>query len=206
MRTYGGNFGWQAVLYPRGNMGLFNVPVKENETAHQYVVNLATGAWCRFTGLNANCWSLHDDDLFFGGAGGKVHHADIGTSDDGAEIVAEAKSSFHYFGAPGRTKRFTMVRPNLASDGNLVLGLGINTDFADRAPTSTPSFSGSGGSPWDTTDWDTGEWGDDAQIANDWLSVTGLGTSVALRLRIATSTLTVSWQSTDWVFEAGGIL
>lgn len=206
VRVYGGNFGWQGVLYPKGTMALFNVPVGENVTSHQYVVNMVTGAWCRFKGMNANCWSVFADDLYFGGNSGAVYKADTGASDDGAEIKADGKSAFTYFGAPGRLKRFTMVRPNLATDGAAPVALDLNVDFEDKAPASSPTFSGAGGSAWDVTAWDVGEWGDNAQIAKDWLSVTGLGYAAALRIRIATDALTVFWQSTDWIFEPGGLV
>ena len=204
VRKHGGNFGWEAVLYPCGNMALFNVPIAEGRTAHQYVVNLTTGAWCRFRGMNANCWAVFVDRLYFGGGDGKVHEADTGASDNGGAIVADGKSAFQYFGTPGRLKRFTMVRPNLAADGDLDVALELNVDFEDRPPTAAPTFSRSGGSPWDATDWGAGDWADDAQIAKDWLSVSGLGTAAALRIKVATRAHTVAWQSTDWLFERGG--
>ena len=65
--SYGGNFGWQAISYPKSNWGLFNVPTVEGEQAEQHVVNVLTGAWCRFTGMNAVCWEVFNDDLYFGG-------------------------------------------------------------------------------------------------------------------------------------------
>lgn len=206
VREYGGNFGWQGVLYPKGGMALFNVPVASVRGAQQYVMNTVTGAWCRYTGMNASCWSVFNDNLYFGGANGGVYKADTGTSDDGADIEAQAKSAFTYFGAPGRLKRFTLVRPNLATDGAAPVALDLNVDFEDRAPASAPTFAGGGGSVWDVTAWDAGEWGDNAQVAKDWISVTGLGYAAALRIRIHTDALTVSWQSTDWIFEPGGLI
>ena len=206
VRDSGARFGWEGIVYPKAEMALFNVPAAAGVTAQQFVMNLATGAWCRFTGMNANCWALGADDLYFGGAGGNVYRADTGTADDGATIVADAKSAFTYFGAAGRLKRFTMVRPNLASDGAPVAALDLNVDFEDRAPVSIPTLSGAGNAAWDVTGWDVGEWGDAAQVVKDWLGVTGVGYAAALRMRIATDVLTVSWQSTDWLFEPGGIL
>jgi hypothetical protein len=59
-------FGWEGLIYPRGRYGLINVPISESLTSHQYIVNLDTGAWCRFKGQDAYCWSLHKERLFFG--------------------------------------------------------------------------------------------------------------------------------------------
>jgi hypothetical protein len=65
-QTTGALFGWQCVEYPKENILLVNVPIAERQTQHQYVMNINTGAWCRFTGVNAGCWSLLGDALYFG--------------------------------------------------------------------------------------------------------------------------------------------
>lgn len=205
-RSYGGNFGWQPILYPKGNMLLFNVPTQENDTAVQFVANSTTRAWCRFTGMDANCWEVFNDNLYFGGNDGAVYLADSGTSDNGANITADAKPAFNYFGARGRLKRFTNVRPVLASNGDLTLGLALNVDFEDRIPLSTPTFSGSGGSPWDTSDWDTSDWGITETVLKDWQGVEGTGYCASLRMRVATNALEVYWHATDWLMEPGGYL
>ena len=208
VRAHGTKFGWQPILYPRGMMGLFNVPVQENGTAHQYVVNTATGAWCRFTGMDTNCWSLFNDQLYFG-TSGKVMNADTGEGDETtdnvfANIEGDALSAYTYFGAPGRLKRFSMVRPVLLAGGAVTAGLDLNVDFENRPPTSTSTFSGTAGAVWDAEDWDTAEWGLADQVVKDWQAVTGQGYAAAVRMRIATNAIEVKWQSTDWLYQPGG--
>src|SRR3546814_11110940 len=59
------------------------------------------------------------DLLYFGGTDGRVMKADTGAADDDANIEADGKTSFQYFGGRGNLKRFTMLRPIIATDGDL---------------------------------------------------------------------------------------
>jgi len=64
---YKGNFGWQLIGYPEGRMAILNVPITENATSRQYVMNTITGAWCEFRGMDANCWAVLGSRIYFGG-------------------------------------------------------------------------------------------------------------------------------------------
>jgi hypothetical protein len=199
------SFGWQPILYPGGKLALFNVPVKESVTSVQHVVNTTTGKWCRFTGMNANVWEVFNDSLYFGGAA-KVFKADTGRSDAGGNIDTAAKTAFDYFGSKGLIKRFLMARPILSSQGQISLALAANVDYRDDPPTATPTYSGSAGSPWDTSPWDTSAWGGDAGIRKEWQGVNGAGHSAALYIKSSTKGLDLNWVSTDWIYESGGFL
>lgn len=204
--AYKGNFGWQPILYPIGNKLIINVPQVENSTQYQYVMNTINRSWCRFTGWNAACWEFFQDNLYFGG-NGVVCQADTGTDDNGSAIaLADVQQAFSYFGEKGVEKRFTMARPIFTAPGNLNAAITLNIDFNDNLPTSTPTFSGSSGSPWDTSPWDTSPWGVSTDIIKNWQTVTGMGYAAALRMQITAMDLTVQWQSTDFVYEPGGVL
>lgn len=205
VRSYGSHFGWQAILYPKSTMAVFNVPVVEGSTSHQYIMNTTTKAWCRFTGMNANCWEVYNDNLYFGGTS-KVYKADTGVSDDGGNITGDAKTAFNYFGRRGQLKRFTMVRPIFTTTGNITTALNVNVDFEDRAPTSTPTFSPAGGAEWDIAEWDVAEWDIEGRILKEWQSVEGLGYCASIRMRVATNDFMISWNSVDYLFEPGGYL
>ena len=51
-------FGWQLITYAPEQVSILNVPQVENNTQVQYVMNTLTGAWCQFTGWNANCFNI----------------------------------------------------------------------------------------------------------------------------------------------------
>lgn len=204
VQSYGNNFGWEPCLYPDGNKLIFNVPERSGK-AHQYVMNTITGAWCRFTGWNANTFAVMGSTLYFGGAT-FVAKADSGYSDDGGYIFGDVLTAYQYFGAVGLKKRFTMCRPIFKTAGIMQAALAMDMDFDQQTPTATPSFSGTPGAEWDAAPWDSFGWGDISQIKKDWQGVTGIGFAGALHMRIVNNLSPVQWQSVDYVYEIGGVL
>lgn len=203
-RSFGSLYGWQGVHYPAGGMLIFNVP-QAAAASHQYVMNTITGAWCRFTGMNARCWAVHDGSLYFGGGAGKVFAADSGRDDDGAEIIGTVAPAFSYFGSRGRQKRFTAARPNLTTDADVTVSYRLNTDFRIRAPEAVFTVN-TGGSLWDEEFWDQAYWAGEATVQNQWLSLSGTGYNASLAMRVSTVSVQVELNSTDYVFEPGGVL
>ena len=51
-------------------------------------MNILTGAWTRFIGWNALCFSLYNENLYFGDLTEKFI-ADYGQTDNGSTIVAK---------------------------------------------------------------------------------------------------------------------
>ena len=195
-------FGWQAVLYPQGGYGLFNVPVSNAGDFHQYVVNLTTGAWCRFTGQNGFSWVMHEGALFFGGAG-TVFKADTGANDNGAAIEASGKTAFLSFGSPEAVKEFTMLRAVMGSDAELLVSIGFDVDYADGVSVFTPSPTSSPGSEWDTAEWDVAEWASSLSTEQAWRTVFGVGYNAAIRIRTSTTEQNVTWYGDTVIFNLG---
>jgi hypothetical protein len=201
--AHAARFGWALTLHPAGIKLILNVPTVENTTARQYVMNTKTGAWCRFTGWNAFSWEVQRDTLYFGGDGILVK-ADTGVGDDGVAVQADVKQAFSYFGARGQQKKFTLMRPVLAIDGEIQLGLDINMDYADAAPSSTVTVNSGGGDPWSVS-WSVA-WGGAATIYRAWHSIRGVGFAAAPRLRVQSDEVRVSWSASDFAWEVGGLL
>jgi hypothetical protein len=212
VQNYGSNFGWSATLYPIGNKVIINVPQVEGSIQYQYVMNTITGAWCRFTNWNANCFATLGDSLYFGsnlGSGANtafVAKADTGFSDGGAFIFGEAKTAFRYFGAPGQQKRITMVRPVIQTAGVMRASIGMDMEFSDKIPAGSPTFSGTSGTAWNTGAWNTFPWGDISSVKKDWQGVSGIGDAGALHMKIVNNATAVQWQSISYVYEVGGVL
>lgn len=206
VKAYGTNFGWQPVLYPKGSRAIFNVPLVEGSQAHQYVQNTITGAWCRFKNMNAQCWALYNDDLYFDGTDGKVYQADTGLADSGSNIEADGQTSYQYFGGRGLLKLFTMVRPVLGTDGALPVSLGLGVDFESSISVSPIADTTTAGATWDTTAWDTTPWAGAQTNEKGWQSAGRLGYSASIRLRTASKAQSIKWYATDVLFERGGFL
>lgn len=201
---YGSNFGWQLLPYPNQNMLFLNVPVSTGNNQEQYVMNTITKAWCNFSGWNANCWELFQENPYFG-ANGFIGKAWSGTSDAGTAIQANGLQAFNYFRTPSELKRWTMMRPIFSVTGTPSLYANVNVDFDLSDTTATLSFSPITQSVWDTAVWDTGTWTGTAILKN-WQGATGVGYCAAPRVKSAASSISVSWMSTDLVYESGIIL
>lgn len=201
VRSYGTVYGWQGLVYPKGKMLIFNVPLAANTTAHQYTFNSITGAACRFTGVNANCWGILNNNAYFGGIDGTVYKFDTGTSDNSADIQTDLQQAFSYFGKKSTNKLFKLIRPIFESTGSFSPVIMFNVDFGTNPTTTTPTVS-SGGPLWDTAVWDTDVWGGEI-ILKQWISVSGTGFCASARMRVDTNEHTISLLATDFVYQQG---
>ena len=199
VRSYRANYGWQAISYPAGNWGLFNIPISATQSV-QLVMNTITGAWCRFTGQNAFSWSMLGNEIYFGGAT-QVFRADVGGTDNGADIAAEMKTAFQYFKDRGGLKRFTMLRPTFLSNGAPEPRITLDVDFGNREPTGSPSFTAFG-ALWDAAVWDFDVWGADGeQVTQQWIGVHALGRCAAVRMKLASKGATLAVSAFDVLME-----
>jgi hypothetical protein len=203
VKSYKGNAHWQIQLYPLGDMLIFNIPVT-GTTAEQYVMNTTTGSWAKFKNMNARCWALLSDDLYFGGEDGKIYQADTGTDDAGSAIPANGATAWNYFGDRGRQKQFTAARPNFTADGTLTLSTVLNVDFVEKDVAHTVT-SLSTGPIWDAVIWDEEIWGGALGGVNTWQSIMNIGYAASLRVEVSTSTLEVHWNSTTYTMIPGGV-
>jgi hypothetical protein len=199
VRAYRTNFGWQAISYPAGNWGLFNIPISATQSV-QLVMNTITGAWCRFTGQNAFSWSMLGNEIYFGGST-RVFRADVGSNDNGADIASDMKTAFQYFKDRGGLKRFTMLRPTFISNGLPSPRITLNVDFGNKEPTGSTNFTAFG-ALWNSAVWDVDVWGADAeQVTQQWLGVHALGRCAAVQMKMQSSGATMAVSAFDVLME-----
>jgi hypothetical protein len=203
---YAANFGWQINYFAKVNMLIVNIPVTGG--SEQYVMHNITKSWARFTNLNANCWELSGDDMYFGANGfvGKFYDT---FADAGTNITAFVQQAYSYFDSRGQQKRFTLVRPILQTDNGLPTVLcGISTDFDTVNLTNQISFNPSilNTGEWDIDTWDNANWGGGLVTTKIWQGVTGLGYAGSVSLNVVSQRIEFHWASTDFVMERGGIL
>jgi hypothetical protein len=185
-------------------MLVMNIPISATQS-YQVVMNTISGAWSRFLGWNARTFVLHNEELYFGGAGG-TFKAYSGRTDFGNNIEFEAQQSFNYFGAKTQLKQVKMVRPIISSDGNPSLLLGINVDYDTTKPSGTPTFTPVQAGLWDIGIWDNAIWGGGDVIKRDWQTAYGLGYCFSAHISGAMQNTTLRWAATDYVLEAGGVI
>lgn len=203
VQSYRSNFGWQMFAYPRGNWAIVNVPATENDSQFQFIMNTITGAWSTFSGMDANCWSLLGEDLYFGGNAGVVYVADTGYTDVGAGILAQLKTAFNYLGSRGTNKLVTMIRPVYRANGNPTVLLGVDADFSNQDPGSNLDIPAPG-SGWDEGDWDDAMWTGETGYTVQWQTVGGIGYCFATRMNVLSRGQSMQVNSFDLQAIPGG--
>jgi len=202
--SFGTRFGWQLIEYPKQNLLICNVPVAERVTQNQYVMNTNTGAWCRFTGINAGCWQLLRDVLYFGGNDGTVYQYDTDYVDLNVPIVATLQTAYSTFGTPAN-KHFVMARPLFLSAPSYVPQVYIRTDYDQAQPAMEVVAQPDIGSPWDTSPWDTSPWGTTQVPSLPWQTVQGIGMAGSIAFAVSASSEVV-FNGVDVLFTTGGML
>jgi hypothetical protein len=208
-RLHAANFGWELLPYSAGTYVLLNVPIAENDQQHQYVMNTLTGAWCRFTGQNMNCWAVFKDQLFAGGNDGKVYRADFSGADVDMAIDAVGKTAYSYYKSPGVNKQWSMIQPLLTADSNVLPALGLSTDFKDNATLGTPSASTVDAALYDSAIWDVDVYALENRAVADWSTVSGIGQCASVHFRAlsnsASGDVVLRMNGFNLVYQPGNI-
>jgi hypothetical protein len=206
VESYGATtHGWEIFGYPRGNLAIVNVPIIDGVQSQQFVMNTITGAWCRFTGINASCWALFNNQPYFGGMDGKVYQWDYGYNDNDAAIAPVIRLAYNYCGDRERQKRFVLARPLVTAAGDIQFAFSLDVDFDSSLNTDSITVTGSTGSAWDTSPWDTSPWDTGNLYNQDWASVTGLGRCASLKLSGQYKDIGFEISAFHLSFETGGI-
>ena len=196
--TGGSLWGWEATVYPKGQLAIFNVPTAAG-TYDQHVMNTVTGAWCRWTGINAHTWQVYDNRIFFGAADGYVYEFDSGNDDDGTGIESEMQTAWLPIGGYGN-KMITAVREFIYTNADIDTVNTYSVDYEDFEeqpyPAAVDSASAEWGGPWGTP------WTGQDQITKDWQTIGIYGEVISLRKRLTTKQR-VRYLGSSWLYRPG---
>ena len=206
-----GHFGWEAQTFPEGPLLLVNVPVQSSpeinfQYSYQFVMNLTSGAWCRFLGMPAEVWCLHEGELYFARFG-VVSKAWTGTDDAGQPVDARVKSAFMYPAGRGNLAQITLLRPIFETSAtNLPIQFTIDTDYTERELPKAGSVAEQFAGVWDAGNWDEVLWAGASALAK-WRTIFHTpGKALALRLRVLNKGATIVWNATDFILKRGGLM
>ena len=205
-REFANNPGWAVCWYPRSSMVLWNIPLDATAT-QQYVQNTATGAWCRFTDMNARSLAVWQERLYFGTPDGRIFLADVGTTDNGQPIQGEVRSAFTRLQRGGLMSQISAVRPLLEGTGEVAFGLAVEADYEARLATPGEVAFGIPSPNWENIDvdwdlWDENWDADQRNVFSQWLIRSARGGRFSLRVEVETDE-EFAWLGTDFRFEAG---
>ena len=191
---------WQCIEYPVAKLLMLNAPIVDGVSARQFVMNANTGAWCKFTNLNANVFSLKGTEMYFGGLNGTVYKIG-GTTDAGVAIDGLSVSAFQNFGTAG-TKSFRRIRPQFFGPSGYRPSIALKLDYSDEFAIYTAASFNAPGVAWDTPDWDASAWASPAQSSALWQGITGEGFVAAVVVKLS-SVETMTYNGAKILYETG---
>lgn len=204
-KLYYSVFGWRSIVFPKQSALIVNVPVAEDGTHYQYVMNTITKSWCKFSGWNAEDFAVLNNELYFT-SGTSVVKAWVEEQPDGTtDVVAYGKPAFTYFGKPGTQKQVKMFRPVLETNGTLTFLAGVDVDFNEKTLAGSATYTPSTLALWGAALWGSALWGSGLGTVKRWVSpACGPGYTATGKIKVNTRTITIRWLSNDYIFEVGG--
>jgi len=125
---------------------------------------------------------------FFTSVSGKVYHADIGTSFDGAEIAHSFSTAYFHYGSPRNWKRFYRLTFEIESIDTIIFSIRAGYDYGGAAyPTAAErQFTvDSQGDNWDEGLWDEMIWSGGAVANRIFYDLMGIGSNMNISVRYA---------------------
>lgn len=200
--------GWQATLYPSGNLFIANIPTSQT-TAIQHVRETSSGGWCEFSGWDARCFAVFNDRLYFGTSGGAVSRADFTSSDNGTRISSWGVPAFNALGSRATRKQITAASvvsnwPRAAS-----LAYDALADFDQRLTATLEDDPGSEAATWDVSAWDISAWGVDPlsmPIYSAWKNANATGYVLTISVRLNQRAHGFVWYATNIQYRTAGAI
>lgn len=129
------------IVYPNGNYLLISLPRATAGATIQYVMNLTTRAWTKFTNQPGCSWSLFNNNLYFGSlVNHRIYKADDGYEDvviSGSFRTIKLRLAPNYLGNPALVKGQATMRPLVSMSEGLSLTADMDWDYSNTVPTST---------------------------------------------------------------------
>lgn len=193
--------GWQGIIYTKKGYAIFNVPVAEQ--FEQHVININSGAWCRFTNIRAFCWCLFDDNLYFAADDG-IYRFDNAHSDNGVAIDGVVEQAFNDLGTPN-VKKIQLLNPRTKSTAPFELSCYVDMDYRKRNLTYINNIGLTTGSLWDVSPWNTSYWAVDSadDVNSQWIMCSGAGFKASIVFKTRTRGILVDWFDTGIRYEQG---
>lgn len=159
---------WEMAQSRINNWALCTQPTDvDEETKRIYVVNLKTGAWCLWTGIDALCVGERDGVVYCGTKGGRILRLDSGALDDGASYICRGAMHFDHLDSPSRVKQIDFLRATMRSNADVKLKLSVSKDYQIAFPSPPDAQILGGGALWDQAVWDQDVWFSDEQTTID---------------------------------------
>jgi hypothetical protein len=203
---------WGITKWPSRNMAVVSLPkANDAQDPYCYVVNVETGAWCRYTGWDARSLDVFSDQLYFGDRDGVTWRGEEGGRDGDTLYTATYVGQAEHFGAPGVTKVVHAMRSTFLAAVPFNPQMSVSTDYVVSVP-SPPNPAEVTGEGWDLSVWDTSVWDAPAaqpSISTRWVSIGRMGFAVNPQIQMSSGSAVppdAQLVSMDMLFERGGVM
>lgn len=150
---------WNVLKWTEQNVAIVGMPVVSAATpAACLVVNVETGAWAKYTGLDTNCLARFGSAAYFGTTGGDVMQFESGGTDDGVNFTAVCVLAFDDLGSPGAFKEITFAQAQFITTKSFLPKLSGAVDYDVSLPSAPNSAANTATSEWDSALWDVAVW------------------------------------------------
>ncbi len=205
--NYKNKDGWQGLIYGKGGYAVFNVPVANQ--FEQHVVNLNTGAWCRFVNIRSFCWCVFENELYFG-SDSAVYQFGNSYSDDGILIEGVVKQAYSNLGRDN-LKRITMINPRTRASTQFDLTIYTNMDLEDRDQAYIANIGTVGQTKWNEAKWSSSsnpigvKWStlQSSKVNNQWIANSSVGYKASVVFKTKTKGNAIEWYNTGIIYESG---
>lgn len=202
---------WEIITLPTLQYCMIIIPAALDLPATQYVMNMVTGAWGRFT-LPMLTAANYNEELYFSDDVSTVYkYGNVFTDGvtlaggEGETILSGFMQAYYNFGAPEHNKHYKLVRPIFSGITRPSYLIDISADYEPGGLDSLgtpPSVAIAASNVWDVGLWDVATWANVATSHFEWNGVDGVGYSAALIIKMNTR-LDTSYVSCNWAFESG---
>lgn len=202
---------WSVVKVAALNMGIVIIPATGGQQWEQLVVNLQSGAWCRYTGWKATCGIEFNGRLYIGTADGLVCEAESGGSDLGANYQVAYVGLHESLGSSAVEKSVRMARGTFRASTNFNATVSISTNYGQNLESYPSVATQLVGDAWDAGLWDVAVWdsGGVQAIQTDWVAVAGEGFAIAPNVQITCGSVVkpeIEIIAIDVLYEAGAVM
>jgi hypothetical protein len=201
---------WNCIVWPTKQMVIVALPTSDGEQAQMLVANARTGAWCKFTGLDATCTAVFGDRLFFGSKDGLVVEMEVTGADQGIPYTATVVPLFDPLKSPASLKTGLQARSTVRAPSMVQVGLSLQADYDINLPAPPDDIAVTGSNVWGSGIWGTAVWGTAAakKTYRDWQSVPGSGYALAVASQVTSGSVSppdVEYVETELTYDVGDI-
>ncbi len=202
---------WVVCKWTAKNYAIIGFPADSEGSHANFVVNLQTGAWSRFTGWNIRCAIEFGDELYLGTSDGKVTKAEGIGNDMDSPYYCTYVGLYERLGSVAQEKVAHMARATWIATTTFTFKLGFAFNYTASLDAYPNSPAESITDLWDVGEWDVAVWDGTGveSVTVDWQSVAGRGFVVApvMQMTFGGDTVPdVQLVSTDLLYETGGIV